>query len=140
MGPKVEKAFLPDLVMKRFNDDPEFQLQARYWQGVLEFGVDERTYALNLVDGKVTSVRERLGQVNAPESGKRGKARIAAPSADWEKFLQDPAPPFYLDYYSASLHYGFELSGDPETLWAYYPAIRRTSELLREIARGGLPQ
>jgi hypothetical protein len=63
--------------------------------------------------------------------------RVAAPAKAWEVFLQDPAPPFYLDYYSASLHHGFELSGDADTLWAYYPAIRRTSELLRGLAKEG---
>ena len=47
----------------------------------------------------------------------------------------DPAPPFYLDYYSASVHHEVTLDGDPESLWAYYPAIRRTTDLFRAIIR-----
>ena len=134
MPKTVSEVFAAASIMEILNADPEFRLHSRYWQGILEFGVDDRTYVFNLRNGKVISANELSAQSGASRA--RDNVRISAPSATWAIFLQDPPPPFYQDYYCASLHYDFELSGDPETLWAYYPAIRRTHELLRDIARG----
>lgn len=123
---------------ERFNNDPEFRINARYWNGALEFGIDSSSYVLTLTNGVITSLDSASTSAESHvASSAPGRVRIGAPASDWEIFLRDPAPPFYLDYYSASLHHGFDLSGDPDTLWAYYPAIRRTSELLREIAKNG---
>ena len=123
--------------MTVFNSDPEFQLCARFWDGTLEFGVGEKLYTLRMNAGKVTGVEvaahEQLSE-DGRHSGSR-RVRISAPEHDWEKIVTDPAPPFYLDYYSASVHHEVTLDGDAETLWAYYPAIRRTADLFRAIVR-----
>jgi hypothetical protein len=130
-------SFDPDRIVVAFNSDPEFQLCARFWDGTLEFGVGERLYTLQMDAGKVTGV-EVTAHEEFTEDGRRNgsrRVRISAPEHDWEKILQDPAPPFYLDYYSASVHHEVTLDGDAESLWAYYPAIRRTTDLFRMIVR-----
>jgi hypothetical protein len=44
-----------------------------------------------------------------------------------------PVPrPFYQDPFGAALHHAVSLGGDSETLFAYYGALRRVIEILRE--------
>lgn len=130
--------FRSEEVVKSFNSDPEFILCARYWEGTLEFGVGESLYTIVMSAGKVSDVSVTPYNPLPDEGRKDGsrRVRISAPESDWENMLQDPAPPFYLDYYSASVHHDFVLDGDPESLWAYYPAIRRTTDLFRALASG----
>jgi hypothetical protein len=132
-------AFDPDQIVAVFNADPEFQLAARFWTGTLEFGVGDNLYKLELDEGKVTDARLTLSTDLSDDDRRNGsrRVRIGAPEHDWEQIVQDPAPPFYLDYYSASVHHDVTLDGDPETLWAYYPAIRRTTDLFRQIVNTG---
>jgi hypothetical protein len=120
-----------------FNSDPEFQLCARFWDGTLEFGVGEKLYTLQMDAGKVTGVVVTALLEFSVDGRRRGsrRVRISAPERDWEKIVMNPAPPFYLDYYSASVHHEVILEGDAETLWAYYPAIRRTTDLFRAIVQ-----
>jgi hypothetical protein len=129
-------SFNPEGMTRVFNSDPEFQIAARFWDGALEFGVGETLYRLSISAGKVAGVDvialEAAGEV---DRGRSSQVRICAPEEDWEKILMDPAPAFYLDYYSASVHHSVTLDGDPETLWAYYPAIRRTTDLFRMLVR-----
>lgn len=135
---KITVAFDPEGIMRVFNADPEFQISARFWDGTLEFGVGETLYSLTIRAGKVDGVA--VGGLEAADDvdrGRSGQVRICAREEDWEKILMDPAPVFYLDYYSASVHHGVTLDGDAETLWAYYPAIRRTTDLFRALARTG---
>jgi hypothetical protein len=133
----VKVIFDPGEIAGEFNSDPEFRLCARYWDGLLEFGVGDRVYEITLSEGAVTGVTVSDASPLPEEAAKPGsrRVRISAPDYDWSQLVKTPAPPFYLDYYGASAHHGFELSGDPETLWAYYPAIRRTSDLFRAIAK-----
>ena len=63
------------------------------------------------------------------------RREISADAAEWEKLLAPTPQPFYQDVFGAALHHPVSLGGDFETLYAYYPAIRRVIELLRE-ARG----
>jgi hypothetical protein len=133
---KMSISFKPEGIARVFNSDPEFQIAARFWDGTLEFGVGETLYRLSMSSGKVADIDVK-GLETAPDvaRGRSGHVRICAPEADWEKILMDPAPAFYLDYYSASVHHSVTLDGDPETLWAYYPAIRRTTDLFRMLVR-----
>jgi hypothetical protein len=130
--------FDPGAITEAFNADPEFTLCARYWDGTLEFGVGDDLYTITMTDGKVTDVavtpHEPLTDADRANGSRR--VRISAPAGDWENLVKDPAPPFYLDYYSASAHHDVVLDGDRESLWAYYPAIRRTTDLFRAIASG----
>jgi hypothetical protein len=131
-------SFDPRAITEAFNTDPEFVLCARYWEGTLEFGVGDSLYTITMAAGKVSGVAVTPYEPLADEGRQDGsrRVRISAPAGDWENMVKDPAPPFYLDYYSASAHHDFVLDGDRESLWAYYPAIRRTAELFRALAQG----
>jgi hypothetical protein len=129
-------SFDPARITAVFNADPEFTICARFWDGVLEFGVGDSLYIITMTAGKVSDVTVTAYQA-LPEAMRRNgsrRVRISAPAGDWANLVKDPAPPFYLDYYSASAHHDFTLDGDSESLWAYYPAIRRTADLLRVVA------
>jgi hypothetical protein len=130
----VTAAFSPDALREALNADPEFRLQARFWTGALRFRVERTVCALSLDAGRVADAVEIPD--DTPVDGDRappGVVEISAPRADWERFLQNPPRPFYVDYYGASLHHGFDLGGDHETIWAYYGAIRRTADVLRSL-------
>jgi hypothetical protein len=133
----VKVAFEPGDIADEFNADPEFRLCARFWNGLLEFGVGDRVYGITLAEGEVAAVTVSDALPLPEEASTPGsrRVRISAPDHDWSQLVKTLPPPFYLDYYGASAHHGFELGGDPETLWAYYPAIRRTSDLFRAIAK-----
>ena len=41
--------------------------------------------------------------------------------------------PFYQDLYAATIHHGFTAAGNRTHFCAYYPALRRLVELMREV-------
>jgi hypothetical protein len=133
----VKVVFEPGDIAEAFNADPEFRLCARFWTGVLEFVVGNRVYTVTMADGAVDGVTAGDAAPLPAEATQAGSGlvRISAPDYDWSQLVKTPAPPFYLDYYGASAHHDFELGGDADTLWAYYPAIRRTTDLFRAIAK-----
>src|ERR1700754_2007576 len=128
--------FDPQRITDTFNADAEFRLSARFWDGTLEFGVGDQVYLIEMSDGQVAGVEISDALTFTEKDAEAGsrRVRISGPHADWAEMVKTPAPPFYLDYYSASAHHDFTLGGDPESLWAYYPAIRRTTDLFRQIA------
>jgi hypothetical protein len=122
-------SFEPERLKQALNRDPEFRLTARYWDGALELDVGEEAYVIALSAGQVTSVSH-----DASSRGQPGHVIISAPVEDWSKLLQDPPPPFYHDFYPAVCWHSFRYGGDPDYLWAYYAAVRRTAEILRANA------
>ena len=52
----MKVVFEPGDIAEAFNADPEFRLCARFWNGVLEFGVGDRVYAITMADGAVAGV------------------------------------------------------------------------------------
>lgn len=119
--------FPPQALRQALNGDPEFRLAARYWNGALEFRIDEQRCVVNLVEGEVTEVGDSFRGSLAP-------VVISAPEQDWVQLLELAPRPFYQDFHAASAHHGFRLGGDVETLWAYYAAVRRSADILRAIA------
>jgi hypothetical protein len=111
------------------NDDPEFRVLARYWSGSLRFDIGEDIYLIHIKDGEVSAVESR-----APAKSGSGDVVITAPTEDWARFLQPTPEPWYHEFYPASAHHGFRLGGDPDYLWPYYYAIRRSGEILRSLA------
>ena len=110
------------------NEDPEFRIAARYWDGELELDIGERPWVITLASGVVTSVS------NDVPPARTGHVVITAPVDDWAKLLQDPPPPFYHDFYPATCWHSFRFGGDSDYLWAYYAAVRRTAVILRATA------
>jgi hypothetical protein len=71
---------------------------------------------------------------HAPATSGSGDVVITAPADDWAQFLKPLPEPWYHEFYPASAHHGFRLGGDPDYLWPYYYAIRRSGEIMRSLA------
>lgn len=127
------KGVEPDELQLAFNSDKEFRLTARFWNGSLEFGIGEYGLELKLVDGCVGEVACHKFVERSRWADGNPVVQVNAPEEDWAQLLRAVPEPFYLDYYSASVHHHFHLGGDRETLWAYYPAIRRSAEVMRDL-------
>jgi hypothetical protein len=122
---------LPDVLAQgdRFAADRELALAARFWHGALYLGVGRARIALRFEPGRAPRI-----EPSAAPAGARD-VEVSAELAEWEKLLAPVPPPFYQDVFGAALHHPVSLGGDFETLYAYYPAIRRAIELLRESPR-----
>ena len=119
----------PEKLQAALNKDSEFRFHARYWDGALQLQFGEKLQVLRLRAGEV------LGIDTTPLAGKKpAEVIISAPVDDWAQLLQPYPRPFYQDFYPASMHYGFELKGDPDYVWAYYAALRRAGQVLRNVA------
>ena len=118
-----------DKLKSALRDDPEFRVLARYWSGSLRFDIGDDVYLIKIKDGEVNAV-----DAHAPAAAGSGDVVITAPADDWAHFLQPLPGPWYHEFYPASAHHGFRLGGDPDYLWPYYYAIRRSGEILRSLA------
>ena len=116
-------------VKDRANDDAEFRLHARFWNSVVKLGVGERRFKMTVDSGAIVDIEPWLG-------GIAGNLSISAPEADWEALLEAVPRPFYQDLYPASIHHGFDVAGDTVNYCAYYPAVRRLVEIMREVKNG----
>ncbi len=106
------------------NDDPEFALAARMWNGDVLFASGGEALRMTVRDGRVTEV------VRAA-AGASARIRIIATADAWEKMLRPVPPPFYHDLFGAVARHGVLLLGEPTDVFPYYPALRRLIELLR---------
>jgi hypothetical protein len=117
--------------LRRANDDPEFQIAARFWNTVLHVGVDdtgEPGHLIRIRDGRIEEIRPQA----SAGPGEPWQLSISASRDDWRRFLEPVPRPFYQDLWGASIYHGFRIQGDLEAhLYPYYPAVRRMFELLR---------
>jgi len=111
------------------NDDPEFVLAARMWDGDILFVSGEDAVRMTLRAGRVTDVVQSAASAVAV-------IRIVATAEAWEKMLQPVPPAFYQDLFGAASRHGVQLLGAPEDVFPYYPALRRLIELLRTSGIG----
>lgn len=116
-------------ILKALNRDKEFVLAARYWYADLRFVVGDDPYFMHIENGVVSSF----------EHGTQGfdpyDINIAGPTDVWAQMLVERPLPFYHDWFAATLHHGFELSGDLESAYAYYFALRRIHAVMGECVR-----
>ena len=117
-----------DQLQTALNQDEEFRLQARYWDGALQLQFGDQVHVLRIADGAVTDVDDTALAEDEPCT-----VIISAPVADWSELLAPIPRPFYQEFYPASWHHGFELRGDPDYVWPYYAALRRAGEILRDV-------
>jgi hypothetical protein len=118
-----------DKLKSALRDDAEFRVLARYWSGSLRFDIGDDVYLIKIKDGEVNAVDSE-----APAKSGLGDVVITAPADDWAQFLKPLPEPWYHEFYPASAHHDFRLGGDPDYLWPYYYAIRRSGEILRSLA------
>ena len=113
-------------VAQQLNADGEFRLAARHWTATLRLDVvADESHAIQLENGQVTGV-------TACAATRDCDVFITAPHHTWEQMLQPIPRPFYQDLLAAAVHHGVVLNSDWLDLAAYYPALRRLLEVLRE--------
>ncbi|MFQ5381165.1 MAG: hypothetical protein ACE5EF_06040 [Dehalococcoidia bacterium] len=113
---------LSERVANRLATDGEFRLASRYWTGRIILRLPAATISLSLVEGAVSAQDDlRPGPV----------LTLSGSGEVWERLLADVPPPGFNDLVPARLQ-GLEMEGDEETLWQYYPALRRLIDVLRE--------
>lgn len=106
------------------NADGEFLLQARLWNARINVACDADAFALTIVQGRIT---------HAAAGTQDAEVRISGSRAGWDEMLKPIPKPFFHDLRAAAAHHGFTLAGDVLHTAAYFPAIRRLIELMREI-------
>ena len=110
------------------NADTEFRFASRYWDGAIQLDLGDLVYVLRLKAGEVVSVDS-----TRIDGTKQGEVGISATVSDWNLLLEKFPRPFYQDFYPASMHHSFVLSGDSDYIWAYYAALRRCGQIMRII-------
>lgn len=116
-------------ILERLNRDAEFVLTARFWYCDLRFKIGDDPYFMHIENGRVTSFQHGTQGFDPYE------IHIGGPTEVWQQCLQEKPQPFYHDWFAASLHHGFELSGDLESAYAYYFALRRIHAVMGESVR-----
>ena len=116
-------------VVAAANADGEFALQARLWNATITIANGADVIALTVAQGRVA---------NAVANAAAAQVRISGPPSGWDEMLRPIPKPFYHDLRAAAAHHGFAIEGDLMHTAAYYPAIRRLIELLREVRNGTL--
>ena len=106
------------------NDDGEFKIAARLWDGDVVLVSGDDVVRLTVTAGRIT-------EATAAPANTDAQIRIAGPAEGWAKMLQPLPPPFYQDLYGAQIHHDFAIQGAIEDVGPYYPALRRLIELLR---------
>ena len=118
-------------VIDRANADGEFQLHARFWNARLALICGDETQRLTVSHGRMIATERETG-------GAEPDVTISAAAAEWDALLEAVPRPFYHDLQGAMAQHGFQMDGEARHTSAYYPAIRRLIDLLREVRNGTL--
>ncbi len=114
-----------DTLAQRLEGDGEFRVAARHWTATVRLDVGNESHAIRLEDGRVQAV--------SPCEGARAcDVFVSAPREIWDQMLQPAPRPFFQDLLAAATHHGVALNADLLDIAAYYPALRRLLEILRE--------
>jgi hypothetical protein len=111
---------------RRVNQDVEFRLASRFWDATLRLDLGPESQRLRFQGGQ-------LQEVWSCEADAECDVYISAPLEEWERLLEPVPRPFYQDLFGAQLHHGFQMNAEPLDYAAYYPALRRLVEILREV-------
>lgn len=128
MTPTTPLDLDPVALRKALNDDSEFSLQARYWNTTIRIAADGRTWLVRIIDGVVAEIDTAATPFDAWEF------QLSGTSEHWAQLLAPVPAAFFQDYYAAMLYHGFAIEGDMQQIMAYYPAIRRSLDVLRALA------
>ena len=114
-----------DKLPGRLDADGEFRVAARHWTAVVRLDVGDESRALRIDDGRPRSCEATTRDAPAD-------VFVSAPMDVWSRMLEPVPRPFYQDLFPASLHHGVQMNPDFLDFAAYYPALRRMLEVLRE--------
>ena len=112
------------------NNDPEFRLAARFWDTALRMEMGNEALLLHIEKGRIV---ELVSGHQAIAFLTPVHIVVSAPTSEWQRFLERIPKPFYVDLWGAMTHHGFKVSGDMESLYAYYPAVRRLFDIMRAL-------
>lgn len=113
-------------LVEAVNEDPEFRLAARFWNGSFRFGMGpDEAYLFRVRDGRLVDVNLQPTMFDAWDF------EVSGPADGWREILAAEPKPFYQDVASALLRHGFVLGGDVETFFAYHAALRRVVDVMR---------
>ena len=107
--------------------DPEFRHTIRHWTANVRLSVGDRHHAIRFQDGA-------LAALEPCDADSPCDVFLAGPEDEWRELLRNEPRPFYQDPFFASVHHGIEINRDQFAYAAYYPALRRLVEVLRQIA------
>ena len=110
------------------NRDGEFQIAARFLDGALKLHFGDEALLLQFRDGKVTGIAQ-------PTLFDGADITIRGPVSSWREFLKPLPKPFFHDMFAAIVRKEFDWAGDSETFFAYYGALRRMFQIMREHAK-----
>ena len=113
------------------NNDPEFRLAARFWDTALRMEMGNEALLLHIEKGRIV---ELVSGHQAIAFLTPVHIVVSAPTSEWQRFLERIPKPFYVDLWGAMTHHGFKVGGDMESLYAYYPAVRRLFDIMRALA------
>jgi hypothetical protein len=116
-----------DNLQTALNDDPEFLLCARSWDARLRYRMGDHSFILVIRDGRVAAISDPATFFDESD------IEIAADDAVWAGILAEIPPPRMQDLFPAQLHHGLRMLGDLESLFAYYAAVRRLTEVMRAV-------
>ena len=122
-------SFPVDQIMAGLNADPEFTLAARFWFCDIRFVVGEDQYFMRIDDGKVARFHLGTQGFDPYEINIGGSAEV------WSQMMAAVPAPFYHDWFAASFHHEFEISGDLGSAYAYYFALRRIHAVMGQCVR-----
>jgi hypothetical protein len=113
-------------VRERANADGEFRLAARFWRTRLRLDLGPESVRLTVDDGVIRAL-EPCGREEACD------VRISGERDCWARLLA--AAPLWQDLFGAAARGDFAIEGaEWETFLAYYPAVRRLLDLVRETS------
>ncbi|QKY68292.1 SCP2 sterol-binding domain-containing protein [Lentibacillus sp. CBA3610] len=112
-------------IRERLNNDAEFALKARKWEGSFKIIIGEETYVFQMHEGDIERIKHN------PPLFTECDFLIYAPTEDWDKILGDNPPPFYQDIFSAWLHHDVTIEGDLEQFFGFHMALRRLFQMAR---------
>ncbi len=112
---------------KQLNNDPEFALVACDMALSLVLDVGSHTRILTFQGGQLNSVGTQLGQDDAID------IRITGTEDFWRKLLLPLPPPRFQNLYAGVRFATCNVSGNSELYNAYYAALTRMIEVLREF-------
>jgi hypothetical protein len=113
-------------VAARANADGEFRILARFWNASIRLELGSEHLRVAIRHGELAAVEPWSGRIASDLT-------IAAPEHAWRALLAAVPQPFYHDLAAAAAHHEFDLHGDIRHRCAYYPAVRRLVELMREV-------
>ncbi len=112
-------------LLKSLESDGEFGVAARLWDGTVRLDLGAESTLLTIEQGRVRGAETVAADASCD-------VFLTAPRDVWERMLEPVPAPFFHDLIGALQHHGLLLDLESLDLAAYYPALRRLVELMRE--------